>query len=248
VPLLIGATEVEKGPLPELLEAWRGGARLFVCAGHVRKYKGLGILAAAWGRAAPADDALLVVAGERLGARRDLRALRRLGTQIRVIPRYLDDGELAWLLRHGEAVLFPYISASQSGLLPAALRLARHVVVSNVGGLTEATSGGRDANVTTVAAGDIGALAASIRQLSMPPFGRAGSYPDGASRHAAPPISVRERCESWASIVAALETVLATAGRSGASNRRWLGSSESGVGVPGREPSSFAWYDAPRPE
>lgn len=248
VPLLVGGGEAEGGPLPELMEAWRGGARLFVCAGHVRKYKGLGILAAAWRLAAPADDALLVVAGERLGARRDLRALRRLGTQVRVIPRYLDDGELTWLLRHGEAVLFPYISASQSGLLPVAIRLARHVVVSSAGGLAEEPAGGREAKLSTVPAGDIGALAASIRQLSIGPFSGAGSYRDGASRHAAPDISARERRESWGSFLAALETVLVTVGRGAASNSRWLGSSESGVGVPGREPSSFAWYDARRAE
>ena len=248
VPLLIGGGEAEGRPLPELMEAWQGGARLFVCAGHVRKYKGLGILAAAWRRAAPAGDALLVVAGEQFGARCDLRALRRLGAQIRVIPRYLDDGELTWLLRHAEAVFLPYISASQSGLLPAAMRLACHVVVSNAGGLAEDSSVGRAANLTTVPAGDIGALAASIGQLSMRPVSRVESHPDGALRHAAAPISARERRESWASFVAALESVLATAVRPRASNSPGLGSSESGVGVPGREPSSFAWYDARRAE
>jgi len=248
MPLLVGSGEQAARPPAELATAWADGSRLFVCVGHARRYKGLGVLAAAWKRAAPASDALLVIAGEPLGARRELRALGRLGPQVRVIPRYVDEAELTWLLYQAEAVLLPYTSASQSGLLPAALRLSRRVVASDAGGLGEApSSSGRPVGLITVPTGDVAALAAKIAELSLP---RAGSRDraagDGAMRQCFVPITAEERCESWGSFVSALFRLVDPSVGPVASNSGRPGASDNCVRFSVREPAEFAWYDARR--
>jgi glycosyltransferase involved in cell wall biosynthesis len=249
LPLLIGGGGEDAVAPPELEEAGARGARVFVCPGHVRRYKGLGVLAAAWRRAAMGGDAVLVVAGESLGARRDLRALRRLDSQVVIVPRYLADGELAWLLSRAEAVLLPYVSASQSGLLPVALRTARCVVYSDAGGLAEeppAVGGG--AAAAMVAAGDVDGLTTLLRELDRRSARNGTSCSDGALRHAVAPVSELERRQSWDSFLGALEELLAPSAAARASNSPGFDSSESCVENPGREPSARAWYDARRAE
>lgn len=209
VPLLTGDGDVAIRPPAELATDFAVGARMFVCPGHVRGYKGLGVLASAWRRAAMAEDALLVIAGEALAARRELHRLQRLGSRVRIVSRYLDEGELGWLLSHAEAVLLPYLSASQSGLLPTALRTARHVVHSDAGGLTEQASGIAAAAVCTkVPAGDVESLAAALRELDRRPIEGLGPHANGAPRHDGGPISQVERRESWRSFLCALDRVL----------------------------------------
>jgi len=170
----------------------------------------------------------LVVAGEWLAARSDVRTLRRAGTTVQFIPRYLDDDELAWLLSHAEAVLLPYVTASQSGVLPVALRLARHVVVSDAGGLLEgvpAAEGSRS-SVTAVAAGEVTALAAAIAGLVTRGRGREAGPRNGASRHVAASISAIERRESWMPFVSALQGLVSEVGPWPVSNSEVRGSSE----------------------
>ena len=206
MPLLVGGIEQAERPPAELAAALLDGARLFVSVGHARRYKGLGVLAAAWKRAAPGSDALLVIAGEPLGVRRELRALGRVGPRVCVIPRYLDEGELTWLLSHAEAVLLPYTSASQSGLLPAAVRLSHRVVVSDAGGLPEESSASaRPDALISVPAGDVPALAARIAELSRPGAGSEDRVQrDSATRQRLEPITREERHLSWGSFVSAL--------------------------------------------
>jgi D-inositol-3-phosphate glycosyltransferase len=248
VPLLVTGGPKTGRPPPELSVTRSRGAPLFVCPGHLRSYKGLRSLAEAWRRVASATDARLVVAGEWLASRSDLRALRALGPRVVLIPRYLEEEELVWLLSNAEAVVLPYVSASQSGLLPMALRLARHVVLSDAGGLCEGLpSVGRTSSVTVVPAGDLGALSGAIaervRRSSTPaPF---CAY--GASRHRAA-IRESERRNSWRPFVSAVLGLAESARpHPQASNSSGDSSSETCGEGGRREDSPFPWYHRPSP-
>jgi D-inositol-3-phosphate glycosyltransferase len=249
VPLLITGSAEASRPPPELVAARKSGMRLFVCPGHLRRYKGIGALAAAWKRVAPAAGAVLVVAGEWLTARSEARALRRLGSRVLLIPRYLDDEEMVWLLAHADAVLLPYLAASQSGLLPTALRLARHVVVSDAGGLCESLRPGRAGglSVAVVSPGDVAALAGALESRLKELERRVPEEPDGALRQPAPSISEGERRESWRPFVAAALRLAVDEQPPRASNSVVGGSSDSSVGDRDREQLPVAWYHARGP-
>ncbi len=142
------------------------GARVVAFAGHVRRYKGVDVLLEAWRRVREKRrDVHLVVAGEdyRPGSLR-----RRAAGQcdaLHVVPRYLSDDELADVVACADCMVFPYLRASQSGLLPVARESGTRVVVSDVGGIGEQVRGYPRAAV--VRAGDARGLAdAIIRTLA----------------------------------------------------------------------------------
>jgi len=250
MPLLATGSQDARRPPPEVVAAWSSGVRLFVSPGHLRRYKGLCRLAAAWERVAPVEGAVLVVAGEWLATRADARALRALGSRALLIPRYLSDEELLWLLTNSEAVLLPYLAASQSGLLPMALRLAPHVVVSDVGGLCERwlADDRPPSSVTVIAPDDVTTLAGALKARLSEPARRAPAGGDGALRQRAASISVLERRDSWLPFVSAALGLVADEGSSRrASNRVGTHSSESCVGDGGREQPAVAWYHARGP-
>jgi glycosyltransferase involved in cell wall biosynthesis len=176
-----GCVESEVVPMPMLISPATGASRpaelvvddhadqpLIALVGHLRKYKGLDHLAEACRFVDPRLGFHLVVAGEPLGTTRDLARLTRIerkGIRVTVVRRYVEDAELLWLLRNAAAILFPYARASQSGVLPLALRLSKHVVLSDAGGLVEQLGhgGGR---ATIVPAGDPRLLALSLAGIA----------------------------------------------------------------------------------
>lgn len=200
----------EVATMPRLIEAkrpGRWGARLRAAAGvaehgalvvlpgNIRAYKGVELLVAAWARARPAGIDRLVLAGECYLERTLLECwLRRSGCadSTIVIDRYLtDDALLAWI-DAADVVVFPYLTASQSGMLPVALAARRPVIVSTAGGLVEqarahaAPWGAAVARrlVRVVQAGDADALSATLAACLDEARGGCG-----ASRYAAPPPS-----------------------------------------------------------
>jgi glycosyltransferase involved in cell wall biosynthesis len=165
---------------------------------------------------------------------------------VRVIPRYLDDGELAWLLAHADAVVLPYVAASQSGLLPSALRLARHVITSDSGGLVEALPlAGTDASVTVVAAGDADGLAAAIREICSSPARQPRSSQGHASRYEQGGITPAQRLASWRPFLSTLARLTTPAGLGVYSNSDTTGASERYEGL-GGEALARAWYHSRR--
>jgi glycosyltransferase involved in cell wall biosynthesis len=103
---------------------------LFV--GRIRKYKGVENLIDAFTRL-KIKDVQLIVAGEgKLDVKSD--------ASVRVINRWLEESEIAALIKNAEVVVFPYIEASQSGILPYCVRGNKKVVVTPLPGLLEQTS------------------------------------------------------------------------------------------------------------
>lgn len=153
--------EVAPAPLPPVDEI-----RLLFF-GFVRPYKGLDV----------ALDALVVLREEGLRPRLRIRGefwepvdewrahvhRRGLDDQVDLQPGYVPDEEVDGLLADCHAVVLPYRSASQSGVVPVAFAAGRPVVASNVGGFVDTVIEG--VNGTLAEAGDARSLADAIRRL-----------------------------------------------------------------------------------
>lgn len=104
-----------------------------IVIGRQRKYKGTELLTDIWPLVLDKlPDTKLIIAGEgKLNSK-----LSTLGNTT-IINRWLDEYEIDELLTRTKCALFPYIEASQSGVLPAAASKGAKIVVTPVGGLIE---------------------------------------------------------------------------------------------------------------
>jgi len=107
----------------------------------VRRYKGLDVLLEAMPAIRTAlPDVQLLVAGEFYEPADRYRArVRELGLSscVHVHDRYIPESEVAWYFSAADLVVQPYLSATQSGVVPMAFHFERPVVVTAVGGLPE---------------------------------------------------------------------------------------------------------------
>ena len=102
-----------------------------------------------------------------MGPRRALgRACGRAGLSEQVDLRlwYASDDEVERLLATHHAVLLPYRSATQSGIVPIALAAGRPVVATAVGGIAEVVEDG--VNGTLATPGDADSLADAIERCA----------------------------------------------------------------------------------
>ena len=124
-----------------------GGASgpVFLFFGFIRRYKGLHVLLDAW----PAvvrqrPGAVLVVAGEFYADEDALRAhAQALGPSVRLDAAYIPDDRVGTYFSAADAVVQPYLSATQSGVAQIAFHYGRPVITTDVGGLAEVVPDGR---------------------------------------------------------------------------------------------------------
>ncbi len=115
------------------------------------------------GRVLERLDCLLLVVGEFYDDKRRYVELAEglgLGDKLRVVDRYVPNEEVAAYFRCADAVVLPYVSATQSGIVQIAFGLGCPVITTRVGGLPEAVEDGRTGLV--VAPCDAAALAEAI--------------------------------------------------------------------------------------
>jgi glycosyltransferase involved in cell wall biosynthesis len=113
--------------------------KYFLFIGRIRKYKGVENLIKAF-TTSGMNDTELVIAGEgKISLPSDPR--------IKVINRWLDEYEIFSLIDNAEVVVFPYVEASQSGILPYCVRRNKKVVVTPLPGLLEQISSYQNAFV-----------------------------------------------------------------------------------------------------
>ena len=108
--------------------------------GRIRKYKGVENLISGFVQL-EIPGLNLVIAGEG-----KLPVFEH--PRIKVINRWLAENEIASLVQNAEIVVFPYIEASQSGLLPYCVSENKKVVVTPLPGLLEQTIGYQNTYVT----------------------------------------------------------------------------------------------------
>ncbi len=132
--------------------------------GFVRRYKGLTVLLEAMPMIRAAlPEVQLVVAGEFYERPDDYRArIRALGLSscVHLHDRYIPESEVAWYFSAADLVVQPYLSATQSGVVPMAFHFERPVVVTAVGGLPEVVP--HEEAGFVVPPGDASALAAAV--------------------------------------------------------------------------------------
>lgn len=135
--------------------------------GFVRRYKGLHVLLDALPAIREAIPAVcLVVAGEFYDDETDTRAqIERLGLgeAVRIEAGYIPGEEVATYFSAADAVVQPYLSATQSGVAQIAFQFERPVVTTDVGGLAEVVPHGEAGRV--VPPNDAQALAEAVITL-----------------------------------------------------------------------------------
>lgn len=141
-----------QAPAPSKSDARRAidlpdAAKVLLFFGYVREYKGLDTLLEAMASVMRSDPSFrLVVAGEFiLDSSRFREHARRLGIDGAVEFRegYVPAGEVATLFAAADAVVLPYRSATQSGIVSLALGHGVPVIACNAGGLGDQVEHGR---------------------------------------------------------------------------------------------------------
>ncbi len=174
---------------PELRD---DGSPVVLMPGLIRHYKGLDVLYDAW------DDGIgnaqLWVCG------RARMPLPSPPARCHVVPRFLSDAELAGVLRRADLVVLPYREIDQSGVLFAALGLARPLLLSTAGGFPEVAALGA---AETFPTGDHAALRAAIERL-LADAARRDALAAGARSAAAGPLSWDAAARAHLDLYAAL--------------------------------------------
>jgi len=133
-PFVLRLPPLVFGPAAPLPGAHGGPLRLLFF-GRLLPYKGLGLLQAAVSElGCPGRWALRVIGSGPEGT--ELDALRAT-PGVTVENRWVPDGEIAGLIAWADAIVLPYVEASQSGVAPGAVAAGRVVVATRVGGLVE---------------------------------------------------------------------------------------------------------------
>ena len=103
--------------------------RYILFIGRIRKYKGIENLVLAFSTL-HLEDMDLVIAGEGKVKQKD-------DFRIKLINHWLEESEIHDLIKHAEVVVFPYMEASQSGLLPYCTNMNKKIVTTPLPGLLE---------------------------------------------------------------------------------------------------------------
>ena len=148
-------------PVPKRRIKRRNITKTVLFIGRFRAYKGIDLLLEAWPKVLRViPEAKLVLAGD--------GNLKKFGelTNVTIVNRWLESGEIERLIDSSSCVVFPYIEASQSGPLSLAISAHRPVVITNVGGLMEQAAKGCyfEANFSSdsIAAAILEAIASSF--------------------------------------------------------------------------------------
>ncbi len=114
----------------------------FLFFGLIGKYKGINLLLNAYNRLKCIyDDISLYIVGK--GDMKDYSESIDSGKDITVVNRFIDDSEVAAYFQGNNVItVLPYIDATQSGVVPIAMREESLLIVTNTGGLVEQTNNG----------------------------------------------------------------------------------------------------------
>jgi glycosyltransferase involved in cell wall biosynthesis len=121
------------------------GQAVLLFFGFVRPYKGLAVLLEALPAVLSALPVHLLVVGEIWGdPSQYLAKIERLGLvgHVTFVNEYVPDERLAEFFEMADVVVLPYLSATQSGVVPLAFSFGVPVIASRVGGLVDAVRDG----------------------------------------------------------------------------------------------------------
>jgi glycosyltransferase involved in cell wall biosynthesis len=169
--------------------------RVILFFGYVRRYKGLAVLLKAMERL---DNLLLLVVGEFYEKEEPYRSLIReagLQEKVRIVNEYVPGEKVPAYFSAADAVILPYLSATQSGIVQMAFNFDRPVIASRIGGLSEVVAEGRTGYL--VPPGDAAALAEAIRSF----------FDRGEAERMSAEVAKAKAAFSWEALVEAIERV-----------------------------------------
>ena len=145
----------------------------FLLFGKIKPYKGIDLMVEAVRRLDPAirRRVEVLVIGKPYMETGALVAAAAGMPEIRFDFRFVPDDEMAGLFRWADVLAFPYREIEMSGVLMAALKTARPMVASNIGGFAELLRDGETGLL--VPPGDVAGLARAITRLVEEPQTRA---------------------------------------------------------------------------
>lgn len=119
----------------------RSEKKIVLFFGRIEPYKGIEyFIEAANEVSANIPDSLFIIAGD--GNFKPYNGLIQNKTIFRVINRYIEDQEVAELFSIADAVVLPYISGTQTGVIPIAYAFKKPVVATDVGSIPEVVEDG----------------------------------------------------------------------------------------------------------
>lgn len=160
-----------EGPLPER-DACRAelglGAdeEVLLFFGLIRPYKGLEVLLRAMPQILAKRPVRLVVAGECYGDEKPLHALIAelgIGDALKLELKYIPNEGVASYMVAADAVVIPYLHATQSGIVQVAYAFGKPVITTRVGGIPEVVWEGETGLL--VPPSDEAALAAAVERF-----------------------------------------------------------------------------------
>jgi len=166
--------------------------------GYIRPYKGLEDLITALPAIRARTGVRLLVAGEFYeGEARIRRRVAELGLDdaVRLDADYIPDARVPLYFSAADAVVLPYRTATQSGIVGIAYHLETPVICTDVGGLAEVVPNGRAGFV--VPPHDTAALAAAVVRF----------YDEGWEERLRAGVREERRKYSWDTMAAAVEAL-----------------------------------------
>lgn len=160
-----------EGPLPERAASRADlglGAEeeVLLFFGLIRPYKGLEVLLRAMPSILAKRPVRLVVAGECYGDEKPLHALIAalgIGAAVKLDLKYIPNEGVASYMVAADAVVIPYLHATQSGIVQVAYAFGKPVITTRVGGIPEVVWEGETGLL--VPPSDEAALAAAVERF-----------------------------------------------------------------------------------
>lgn len=125
------------------------GENFFLFMGRITTYKGLGVLYEAIEKIN--NNCSVVIAGS--GYDPVLEKIK-VNNRYHLINRFIENDEMVWLVKNCRAIVCPYISASQSGLMPLAFAFNKPIIATKVGAFPEVIVDGVTGYLADTSTGD----------------------------------------------------------------------------------------------
>ena len=130
--------------------------------GLIRPYKGVEVLLKAIPLIEEIDDFKCLIVGEIYSNEKEIRSLinKCNPNQVKLVDSFIPNDQVSLWFRVADVIVLPYISATQSGIIPIAYRCNRPVIATDVGALSDVVINGKTGYL--VPAADTEELARSI--------------------------------------------------------------------------------------
>lgn len=111
--------------------------------GRIEPYKGLGLLMSALIKRDYSSEVTLIIAGQGVIEQDVLRQLQASSVNVITLNRFIPDEEVGFLFKTADVVVLPYLTATQTGVIPLAYAFNKPVIASRVGALPELVEDGK---------------------------------------------------------------------------------------------------------